>query len=63
MNNDFLFFIKFLAGIVGFGIFTHLIGNATGLELFVFPVDIIFIATMIYLNRNKFVEIISSLEA
>lgn len=62
-SNDFVFFIKFMASIVFFGIFTHVIGNASGLGLFVLPVDLIFIATMIYLNRGKFEEIISSLEA
>jgi hypothetical protein len=57
------FLFKFILGALGFGIITHTIGNYVDtLKIFIAPIDLIFIITLIYLNRNKFSEIISTLE-
>ena len=66
MNNSsyISFLIKFVAGTLGFGITTHIIGSFVDeLKIFIAPIDLIFIVTLIYLNRDKFSEILSTLEA
>jgi len=65
MNNsdNFNFLIKFIALILGFGIFTHLIASfIEELKIFVAPIDLIFIIYMVYNNREKFNDIIATLE-
>lgn len=64
MNSEYLgFLVKFMAGVLGFGIVTHLLGSyIDNLQMFVAPMDLIFIITLVYLNRNKFSEILSTLE-
>jgi hypothetical protein len=63
-NGEYLgFLFKFILGALGFGIITHTIGNyVDSLKIFIAPIDLIFIIALVYLNRNKFSEIISTLE-
>ena len=63
-NGEYLgFLFKFILGALGFGIITHTIGNyVDSLKIFIAPIDLIFIITLVYLNRHKFSEIISTLE-
>jgi hypothetical protein len=63
-NSDYLVFIfKFILGALGFGVITHAIGNhIESFQVFVTPLDLIFIIALVYLNRNKFSEILTTLE-
>jgi len=57
------FLFKFILGALGFGIVTHTIGNyVDSFKIFTAPLDLIFIIALVYLNRNKFSEILTTLE-
>ena len=64
-NSEYIsFLIKFIAGVLLFGITTHLIGSYfEPLKIFIAPLDLIFIITLVYLNRNIFSNIIATLES
>lgn len=62
-SSNLVFIFKFILGALGFGIVTHTIGNyVDSFQIFIAPLDLIFIIALIYLNRNKFSEILTTLE-
>ena len=63
-NSEYLrFLFKFILSLLVFGLITHSVGNyIEGFKIFTAPLDLIFIITLVYLNRNKFSEILTTLE-
>ena len=63
-NNEYLrFLLKFILGIALFGFVTNTIGNyVESFKVFTAPLDLIFIIVLVYVNRNKFSEILTTLE-
>jgi len=63
-NSEYLrFILKFILGIAVFGFVTNSIGNyVESFKVFTAPLDLIFIIVLVYVNRNKFSEILTTLE-
>jgi hypothetical protein len=63
-NSEYLrFILKFILGIALFGFVTNSIGNyVESFKVFIAPLDLIFIIVLVYVNRNKFSEILTTLE-
>lgn len=63
-NSEYLsFLLKFILAVLGFGLLTNALGNYfEGFKVFTAPLDLIFIITLVYVNRNKFSEILTTLE-
>jgi hypothetical protein len=63
-NSEYLIFLlKFILAVLGFGLLTNALGNyVEGFKVFTAPLDLIFIITLVYVNRNKFSEILTTLE-
>ena len=63
-NSEYLrFILKFILGIALFGFVTNSIGSyVESFKVFIAPLDLIFIIVLVYVNRNKFSEILTTLE-
>ena len=63
-NSEYLrFILKFILGIAVFGFVTNYIGNyVESFKVFIAPLVLIFIIVLVYVNRNKFSEILTTLE-